>query len=183
MNQKRFAQIQDNKVHWVFEAEKMPQFAPDIVLLDITDYPQVAEGWGFVNGGFVDPTPTLDELKAAKKAEIAAARYASAAGTISINGNLYHIDGNSQTAFLSTLAAFQAGALSSTIWKTADGRFVELSSTEFVQVVTIALAYINACFAAERSILEQVEAASSAGELAAVVWAAPDVSLVMASLG
>lgn len=180
---RKFAQIQDNRVHWVFEAEEMPQFAPDIVLLDITDYPQVTEGWGFVDGEFVDPTPTLEDLKTAKRAEIAAARYASATGEIPISGYLYSIDKDSQTSFLGTLAAFQAGAMTSTIWKTAGGRFVTLNGEEFMQLVTIVLAYISACFGAESAILEQVEAASSAEELAAVVWVAPDVSVVMAGLG
>lgn len=69
---KKFAQIQNNKVHWVFEAEVMPEFAPNIVLLDITGYPHVAEGWGYIDGEFIDPTPTLEDLKAAKVAEILA---------------------------------------------------------------------------------------------------------------
>lgn len=126
---------------------------------------------------------SIEALKSRKKAEIAAVRYASATGTISINGNVYLIDKDSQTSFLGTLAALQSGAMGSTIWKTADGRFVMLDAAEFMQVVTIVLAYISACFGAESSMLEQIEAASSADELAAVVWAAPDVSVVLAGLG
>ena len=43
----RFAQIYNNKAHWIFEAETMPEFAPDIVLVEITDNPEVQEGWDY----------------------------------------------------------------------------------------------------------------------------------------
>lgn len=140
------------------------------------------EEWFAANPQPTAPEPSVEELKAAKREEIAAARYASATGTVTINGYLYSIDKDSQTSFLGTLAALQNGAMTSTIWKTAGGRFVTLNAAEFLQVVTIVLAYISACFGAESSILEQVEAASSAEELAAVVWVAPDVKVVMAGL-
>jgi hypothetical protein len=43
-----FAQVLDGQVHWVFQAEIMPQFAPDIVILNITDVnPQPQEGWSY----------------------------------------------------------------------------------------------------------------------------------------
>lgn len=41
---RKFAQIVDNKAYWVFEAEEAPNFAPNIVLLDITDKADVHEG-------------------------------------------------------------------------------------------------------------------------------------------
>lgn len=42
---KKFAQIVDNKVNWIFEAEEKPQFAPNIILIDITDRIDIKEGW------------------------------------------------------------------------------------------------------------------------------------------
>lgn len=39
----KFAQILNNKAHWVFEAEVMPEFAPDIIIKDITAIPDVEE--------------------------------------------------------------------------------------------------------------------------------------------
>jgi len=41
----RFAQILYGKAHWIFEADKKPRFAPNIVLVDITDQPDIQEGW------------------------------------------------------------------------------------------------------------------------------------------
>lgn len=56
----RFAQILNNWVHWVFEAAEKPEFAPNIVLVDITDNPVVVEGWKYddTTGVFTEPVPT-----------------------------------------------------------------------------------------------------------------------------
>ncbi|MGN7408610.1 hypothetical protein [Sporosarcina sp. SAFN-010] len=55
-----FAQILRKKAHWIFEADRQPQFAPDIVLVDITDKPEVQEGWDYdhTTGFFTEPVPT-----------------------------------------------------------------------------------------------------------------------------
>jgi hypothetical protein len=60
----RFAQIQNNKVHWVFEASVKPEFAPNIVIVDITDRPDVQEGWLYAEetGEFSSPV-TLENIK------------------------------------------------------------------------------------------------------------------------
>lgn len=55
---KTFAQIQNNKAHWVFEAEEKPEFHESIVLVDITDFdPQPQEGWDYDSetGEFTEP--------------------------------------------------------------------------------------------------------------------------------
>ena len=43
----RFAQIEYSKAHWIFEAEEIPEFAPNIVLVDITGNTEVKEGWDY----------------------------------------------------------------------------------------------------------------------------------------
>lgn len=54
----RIAQILHNKAHWIFEAETMPEFAPNIVLVDITNVtPAPQEGWDYQNGTFSEPQP------------------------------------------------------------------------------------------------------------------------------
>lgn len=66
----RFAQILKGKAHWIFEAEAMPEFAPDIVIVDITHKPEVQEGWVYneETGDFTAPIlpttivePTIEE--------------------------------------------------------------------------------------------------------------------------
>ncbi len=43
----KFAQILNKKAHWIFDAEEKPQFAPDIILIDITGDKYVKEGWDY----------------------------------------------------------------------------------------------------------------------------------------
>jgi len=48
----RFAMILSNRAHWIFEQDIIPDFPPDpdgnpMVVIDITDNPEVQEGWIF----------------------------------------------------------------------------------------------------------------------------------------
>lgn len=73
---RRFAQIESNKAYWIFEAEEMPEFAPNIILKDITNiFPQPQEGWGYdsaTNIFFIPPViqPSIDEIKHQKITQI-----------------------------------------------------------------------------------------------------------------
>jgi len=60
--------ILNDKAHWVFEQDTVPDFAPDsegnlIVVVDITAMPNVREGWDFnaVTGAFTEPEPPKPE--------------------------------------------------------------------------------------------------------------------------
>lgn len=171
----RFAQIQGNRVHWVFEADEMPEFDESIVILDITDYPQVQEGWGFVDDEFIDPAPTFEELKAAKANEIAAARYATAHGYLTVRGNTYNIDTDSRQSFLGAIQAIEKGFLTSVQWKTKEG-FVALTADDFTFAAIILFIYTEACFNAESALQAQIQAATTEAELDAIVWVVPDIS-------
>lgn len=56
---KRFCQIMNGKAHWIFEAEEKPAFAPNIIIIDITDaeYSNIEEGWIYdkTNNSFQPP--------------------------------------------------------------------------------------------------------------------------------
>ena len=66
----KYAQILNNKVHWIFVADKKPKFAPNIVLVDISDNIEVQEGWDYNErtGEFTRPdikevpTPDIKEV-------------------------------------------------------------------------------------------------------------------------
>lgn len=72
----KFAQILYDKAHWIFEADEKPEFAPNIVLVDITSKPDVQEGWDYnrETGEFtapvfpeptpIEPQPTIEEMQA-----------------------------------------------------------------------------------------------------------------------
>lgn len=69
----RYAQILYNKAHWIFESNEEPNFASNIILVDITNNSEVQEGWDYDNetGMFtapiipvpvqVEPEPTIEE--------------------------------------------------------------------------------------------------------------------------
>lgn len=75
----RFAQILNNKAYWIFEAEERPKFAPNIIIVDIRNFPEVQEGWDYdaETNTFSEPViepaqpqPTLEEQLAEKDKQI-----------------------------------------------------------------------------------------------------------------
>jgi len=72
----KFAQVLYERAHWIFEADEKPEFAPNIILVDITEKSEVQEGWDYnkETGEFtapiipepipVEPQPTLEEMQA-----------------------------------------------------------------------------------------------------------------------
>ncbi|MGH4122634.1 MAG: hypothetical protein ACREV6_06860 [Clostridium sp.] len=44
---KKFAQLVDGRAHWIFEAEAKPEFAPNIVLVEITGNEGIEEDWDY----------------------------------------------------------------------------------------------------------------------------------------
>lgn len=68
---RRYVQVLNNKAHWIFETdETMEQlrqrFAPDILFVDITDQPDVEEGWDYHSDTQtfaqpIIPQPSIDE--------------------------------------------------------------------------------------------------------------------------
>lgn len=75
---KTFAQILHGKLHWKFEQETAPEFAPEIQIVEITGLkPQPQEGWNWDGQKFSAPSPlgatrTLEENKVAANERIAA---------------------------------------------------------------------------------------------------------------
>ena len=108
---------------------------------------------------------SLEELKEAKKAEIAAARYeAEIAG---VNG--IRTDRESQS--LITGAALKA-SMDSTYtckWKGIDG-FVELTAPQIIAVADAVRQHVQSCFDHEAELLPLIEAATTEAELNAINW-------------
>lgn len=123
----------------------------------------------------------FDVLVERKKAEIATARYESATGTVTVNGNTYNIDKESQIAFVGKQAAFASGLLTKTEWKAENG-FVTLTADEFMRIGIIVQAYIDACFLMEKAILEKIATATTPVKLASIKWTAPGIEDIVASL-
>lgn len=113
--------------------------------------------------------PTLEEVKAAKKAEIAAARWAAEVGGVTIQGMT--IDTSRESQGLVTGAALQAVVDSSYVcrWKTSAG-FVELSAEMIMAVAGAVRQHVQACFDREAVLVAQVDAAGTAAAVEAVSW-------------
>lgn len=59
---KVFAQVQDDRLHWRFEQEEQPEFAPDLIVIEITGAsPMPQEGWRFDGSQFMPPPPPTTE--------------------------------------------------------------------------------------------------------------------------
>ena len=66
----KYAQIQDNRVHWVFESDEKPDFAPYIQVVSLEGHDEVREGWVYNDGVFSEYVTPFKELISAKRAEI-----------------------------------------------------------------------------------------------------------------
>jgi hypothetical protein len=76
----KYAQVLYGMAHWIFTSEESldqlnQRFAPNMVFVDITNQPQVQEGWSHDGTGFSAPgvpVPTTEEINAPLLAELSA---------------------------------------------------------------------------------------------------------------
>lgn len=121
----------------------------------------------------VEPEPpalTLDELKTAKKGEIAAARYAAETGGCTVDGVTIATDRGSQALLTAAVVSARLDLEFKTRWKCADGRFVTLDAMQLRAIGDAVIAHVEACFAREGELCEQIAAAQTAEDLAAIKW-------------
>lgn len=124
----------------------------------------------FPISSYTPPPPTpLSELKAAKKAEIAQARYNAEIAGVTINGVSIKTDRESQG--LITGAALQAlqDPTYTCNWKTENG-FVMLMAEQIQGVAVAVRQHVQACFDREAELLPLIEAAESPEELEEIMW-------------
>lgn len=152
--------------------ERPPVFAPEIVLVDITDRPEVREEWLYRNDTFVDPETfvTLDEAKRRKKDEIASMRYVAETGGITVGGVPIATDDRSKGLLFAAYGEALANPTFADHWKGADGVFRPVDA-EAVKAIYAALrAHIANCFAREAELATQIDACSTKEDVAAVYW-------------
>ena len=143
---KKFAQLLYGKAHWVFEADVMPEFAPDIVLKDITDLvPQPEEGWNYdpTTDTFTAPVVPVQSLQDAQQVKVteltlaydqalAVGFMSTANGTSLLNGYT-SID---QTKWMKLYIGKANGILpASQPVATADGTIVNLTQAQLQQLL------------------------------------------------
>ena len=131
-------------------------------------YEDISEAQTAAISGYFAPM-TLDEAKAAKKDEIAAARYAAEIAGVAVGGVTVRTDRESQA--LITGAALKALQDAEYVcsWKT-DAGFVELSAPQILAIADAVRAHVQECFDHERALNALVDAAETVAELEGITW-------------
>ena len=112
--------------------------------------------------------PTLDELRALKLSELAALRWERETGGTLFNGMPVATDAVSQTKYIGAVVGAQIDPDTIINWKMADGSFVSLDAQSITAVAMAVRAHVQACFDREAEMKTQIEAATTAEELAAL---------------
>lgn len=117
-------------------------------------------------------TPTLDELKTQKKAEIAAARYEAETAGVAVSGVLIDTGRDSQALITGAALAAMLDDGYSLNWKTATG-FIHLSAQEIIAVAQAVRAHVQTCFDREGELVALVDAAKTKEELDEIIISWP----------
>ncbi len=51
----RYAQIVNQLVHGIYEYDVLPEFAPNIIIIELPEVSPVSAGWQYINGEFLEP--------------------------------------------------------------------------------------------------------------------------------
>lgn len=115
------------------------------------------------------PLPTLEEIKAAKIAELKAQRDSKEVEPITYNGNLYDYDDKARERINAAIIALSLqGEDASIDWTTADNADVKVTATDLRCVIAAVAVRSNALHVKYRKAKAQVEVAGSAEEVNAV---------------
>ena len=153
-----------------------PVFSPEIVLVDITEQPDVKESWWYRDGEFIDPRSllTLNGAKAEKRAELMAIRDQLIAVGFDWSGHHYPLSPELSSDMLIKLTAMQMLPPPPEYvyqWKDATGVYRDIGNAEaFKTFCAAALGYGEALFARERMLQEVVEAAETVEAVEAIAW-------------
>jgi hypothetical protein len=167
-----FALLIDGTLREVRQYDEKP---PDIPHKKVSWHPVVRDEGpiaftGLENGDWVVRTalPTLDEIRAARLAELANLRWEKETGGTVFNGMPIATDAVSQTKYIGAVVGAQIAPNAVINWKMADGTFVSLDAQAITAVAMAVRAHVQACFDREAELKAWIEAASMAEEIAAI---------------
>lgn len=120
------------------------------------------------------PLPTLEEIKAAKIAELKAQRDSKEVEPITYNGNRYDYDDKARERINAAIIALdvqtaQTKAVASIDWTTADDQDVKVTAKDLRMVIAAVAVRSNALHTAYRIAKEKVEEATTAAEVEAII--------------
>lgn len=116
------------------------------------------------------PERTLDEVKAAKIAELKAERDSKEVKPITYNGNSYDYDDKARERINAAIIALEvAGASASLIWTTADNQDVKVTASDLRAIIAQVALRSDKLHTAYRKAKEKVETAITKAEVKNVV--------------
>lgn len=113
--------------------------------------------------------PTLTEVKTAKLAELAAARYTEEIGGIVVGNVTIATDRESQAMLTGACVSLKQGLMQSVNWKGDDG-WVTATLTEIELIAQAVGQHVQTCFTKESQLAAQVTAAETVEAVNAIVW-------------
>jgi hypothetical protein len=111
----------------------------------------------------------MEKLKYDKKAEMADKRWQAETGGITINGVEIATDRESQALLMGAVLVAQNNPEYVVNWKAKNGWAV-LDAATILAVADAVRNHVQACFDREKDLQDQIDAATTAAELEAVVW-------------
>jgi hypothetical protein len=103
---------------------------------------------------FKAPVPSVDDLRR----YTADKRWRVETGGVSVGGIAVHTDDRSKMMIMGARVKAAADPLFTTQWKTVDGAFVTIDALTVVALSDAVLAHVDACFAAEATVLAGIDA-------------------------
>jgi hypothetical protein len=138
--------------------------------VEIKEIGPLPEGWSDA-----PPPPTLDEAKAAKLAEINAAKWREIeGGQVEYGGLHFHTDSNSQSLLSSNVLIFQMLGQLPQVWKAKDGYLPITSVDQLTAIGALVAQHVEAQFGIEFTLAAQVGAAETVEAVQAIAWPVPD---------
>jgi hypothetical protein len=113
-------------------------------------------------------TESLDDLKESLTAAVADLRRAKEVGAVSVASHSIMADERSRANLTAATLAAVLDAQYAVRWKMADGAFVDFSASEIIAAAQAVRAHVQACFDREKALSEEIGAAQTVGDLAAI---------------
>lgn len=172
----KYAYTQNQAVVQILRVPPTNIYAPEFAEQFIECPDEVEPGWLWDGESFTPPpAPPLADLKAAKNAEINAARLAANFSTFQHAGKAIACDQLSRSdidgtnGFVSLYGALPPGWFGG--WKAVDNTYVPIASVaDWKAFYASMFAAGNAHFAKAQNLKQQLDAATTAEEVAAIAW-------------
>lgn len=164
----KFARIDGGSVVETLEAEELPEFHPSLQWAACGD--EVDVGWRYADNGFSPPVINLADAIEAKLREIDTARDAAIAGGFLFNGTKFDSDAEAIRRINGAITLSLLNPAFETDWITFDNSVVRLDADLLAGLGTAAGAHEGAQIFKARGLKDQVLAASSLDQIAAITW-------------